>query len=192
MKVIRVNTPNGLFGIPLESVAKHRADYYVGADNVDTDEYNQELQYIINDHDEGIDWLINSTDWSDWADTSFYLGKGIEVTQDSFWKSPSDFKVVDYSPIEDSYNFTLHVPNLIKEIVDCGLDQRQGILLKPIEMFRKYLYGIAERCSQINDPILNKMMCDLALYSQADPQCDNYDQSMIDQVNDNYQKYIQK
>ncbi len=94
--------------------------------------------------------------------------------------------------LSHTHAFKVHVPNLIKEITDSGLRQKNGVLKIPILLFRKYLESVAQRCAEINDPVLNKLMVEMALYDQADPTSKDFDQSMVDAVMENFQEYQQK
>ena len=49
----------------------------------------------------------------------------------------------------------------------------------------RYLDSVATRASELNDPILNKLMCDMALYEVANPSSKEYNQEILDEV---YQK----
>ena len=81
------------------------------------------------------------------------------------------------------HGFKVHVPNLIEEIVEKGLPPKEkGALIIPISVFKRYLASIADRCAEINDPILNKIMCDMAMYEQANPASKEYDPDMINEV----------
>ena len=67
MKVIRVKTNKGIeYHIPLEEVAKNRANYYSEKDGVEIggDDWKAEVQFVMDDDYEGIDWLQNNTNFS--------------------------------------------------------------------------------------------------------------------------------
>lgn len=88
-KVI-INTPQGVYGLSLLKVAHHRAAYY---EVKDTAEYYAEVEYVLEEGDEGIDWLINNTDWEDWKEQTVKISDEIKVTEDNFWSSYRDFKI---------------------------------------------------------------------------------------------------
>ena len=70
MKVILINTPKGQFHLPLQIVAEHRADYYaceVDKHEKNSPEWQEEVDYAMKDSFEGIDWLINNTNWDEEA-----------------------------------------------------------------------------------------------------------------------------
>lgn len=64
MKKIKVNFENGeTYEIPLECIAKNRADYYKEKGDKDFN-YQEEVDFVMNDSYEGIDWAENNMDWS--------------------------------------------------------------------------------------------------------------------------------
>lgn len=98
MKVIVCNTPNGQYHIPLKNVAEHRADYYaceVDGHEKNSIEWTEEVDWVMKDNFEGIDWLLNNTDWEDWEDCSVKINDKVNVTDDDFWTSSDDFKIKD-------------------------------------------------------------------------------------------------
>lgn len=96
MKVIIVDTPKGQYSISLREVAKHRADYYaceVDGHEKHSKEWDEEVEYVMSDDYEGIDWILNNTDWSDWEGTATKLNDKVEVTDDDFWTSSENFTI---------------------------------------------------------------------------------------------------
>lgn len=73
----------------------------------------------------------------------------------------------------------VHTPNLLSEILE---NDQLSILERPIQKFASILEEVSIRCSQLNDPELNKLMCRLTLYSIADPESDCYDKEMIEEI----------
>ena len=64
-KVIEFEFEDGeKWHIPLEFVAKHRADYYQTKNEKDFD-YHKEVSFVMNDDYEGEDWLKNNMDLAD-------------------------------------------------------------------------------------------------------------------------------
>ena len=97
MKVIRFDTPTGQFQIPLQKVAEHRADYYVVEKEglpKDSEYYLQEVSWVMDDDFEGIDWLINNSDFEDWTDSATKLNDEVNVTEDDFWCDSDYFVIV--------------------------------------------------------------------------------------------------
>lgn len=98
MKVIKCNTPNGQFQIPLKLVAENRADYYaieVDGNEKGSQEWQEEVDWVMKDDFEGIDWLLNNTNWEDWQDSATKLNDKVKVTDDDFWCSSDDFEIVE-------------------------------------------------------------------------------------------------
>jgi hypothetical protein len=98
MKVILCNTPKGQFQIPLKIVAERRADYYaceVDGHEKGSIEYNKEVDWVMNDKFEAIDWLINNTNWEDWQSMAIKINDKVNVTDDDFWTSSEDFKIIN-------------------------------------------------------------------------------------------------
>lgn len=81
-----------------------------------------------------------------------------------------------------TYHFKLHTPQLLKEITECGLAPQSGVLFVPINTLRILLGKVAERAAQLNDPILNKLMCDMTLYEIADPRSKDFSKKQIKEI----------
>ena len=67
MKVIEINDEGFVWHVPLLAVAEHRARYY--ADDPDTT-FDEEVEYVMGDDYEGIDWFANNMDFSDIANVA--------------------------------------------------------------------------------------------------------------------------
>ena len=96
MKVIVCDTPKGQYHIPLQKVAEHRADYYCSeADGYkkDGEDYLAEVKSCMDDTFEGIDWLLNNSDWDDWKDVAKKINDKVNVTDDDFWTSSDNFEI---------------------------------------------------------------------------------------------------
>ena len=72
-----------------------------------------------------------------------------------------------------------HTPNLLAEILK---NQQAAILYRPIQVFGGLLDQVATRCAQLNDPVLNDLMCKLTLYVIADPEERGYDQARVSEI----------
>lgn len=60
-KVIELHMESGRFyHVPLEQVAKHRAEYYAQKDTDTT--FEDEMDFVMTDDYEGIDWYQNNMD----------------------------------------------------------------------------------------------------------------------------------
>jgi hypothetical protein len=75
--------------------------------------------------------------------------------------------------------FKVNTAGLLNEIL---CNEQIGILEKPIKIFGRLLYRVADRAAALNDPELNLLMCKLALYSVSDPSSDEYDQGVMEKV----------
>lgn len=63
---------------------------------------------------------------------------------------------------------------LLEEIVACGMDKKNGVLFIPINKFKEKLTELTERCAEINDPILNLICWEMALYEGSLPSNKGY------------------
>lgn len=98
MKVIVCNTPNGQYYIPLKNIAEDRANYYAdeGAGHEkNSPEWQEEVDWVMEDSFEAIDWLLNNYEWEDWSDCAVKINDGVFVTEDDFWTSSDDFEIED-------------------------------------------------------------------------------------------------
>lgn len=76
--------------------------------------------------------------------------------------------------------FKVHTPNLLKEVM---CNPGTGALKIPIRVLQGYLIKLAQRAIELNDPELNLIMCEMALYGNSDPTDENYDPNIIDDLN---------
>jgi hypothetical protein len=60
-----------------------------------------------------------------------------------------------------------------------------GAIKKPLEIFRGLLVEVGNRATELNDPILNALMCRLTIYSVADQYDADFNKDI---VNDVYKK----
>lgn len=97
MKIIIINTPTGQFELPLEVVARHRTEYYAGYDNFeeDSDQWKEEMDLVMNDTFEGVDWLTNNLDWVDVKDKATQINSEVHILQADFWRNSEGFKIID-------------------------------------------------------------------------------------------------
>ncbi len=98
MKVILIDTPKGQFHLPLQEVAEHRADYYaceVDGHEKNSPEWKEEVEFVMEDDFEGIDWLINNSDWEDWESHAIKVNNKVNVTDDDFWCSSYGFEIIE-------------------------------------------------------------------------------------------------
>lgn len=98
MKVIKITTTEGQYGIPLEMVAEDRANYYiveVEKNSKESNEFRREVAWVMDDDYEGIDWVINNSDWDDWKSKAILLNKNKKTSDDDFWFSSDNFDIID-------------------------------------------------------------------------------------------------
>jgi hypothetical protein len=98
MKVLIVNTPTGQYALSLRSVSEHRANYYaieVDGHELDSEEWEEEVEFCMKDKFEAIDWIVNNSNWEEWKEHAIKLNDNILVTDESFWKSSYDFEIID-------------------------------------------------------------------------------------------------
>lgn len=96
MEQIICNTPKGQYSIPLRKVAEHRADYYaceVDGHEKNSTEWQKEVDLVMEDDYEGIDWILNNSDWEDWKGISTKINDDVNVTDDDFWTCSGDFEI---------------------------------------------------------------------------------------------------
>ena len=90
-----------------------------------------------------------------------------------------------------SMHFRVDTPALLKEIVDnaIGATPNMGILKFPMNTFRNLLCEIAQRASEINDPVLNRIMFDMALYELPKPTSKEYG-DLMDKIYSAEEEYL--
>ena len=91
-----VDTPKGQYSIPLLPIAEHRADYYateVDGHEKNSPEWQEEVDWVMNDNFEAIDWLLNNSDWEDWESIAIKINDKINVTDDDFWTSSDNIQL---------------------------------------------------------------------------------------------------
>lgn len=86
-------------------------------------------------------------------------------------------------------HFKINTPGFLKEVVDNALGENMGILKIPLNILRINLCLVAERGAELNDPVLNKILCDMALFEQSDPYSKEYNIKMIKEVDKKYAEY---
>lgn len=75
-KILVVEMPDGLWGVPAHLVCASRADYYADEGGpIGSEGYRQawakEYEYTAKDHGELLDWAANNMNWEDVKDGSF-------------------------------------------------------------------------------------------------------------------------
>ncbi len=70
-------------------------------------------------------------------------------------------------------------PGLMQEIVEnVSSNKRHAIFFQPINLMKSIMCEVSERAIQLNDPILNELMCDLMLYDIPLPGTEEYTKFM--------------
>ncbi len=75
-------------------------------------------------------------------------------------------------------HFRVDTCAFLAEIANCGLPQSAGVLKIPLNVFKGLLAQVAERATQLNDPIMNALMFDLTLYDVPYPTTPAYSKLM--------------
>lgn len=76
MKKVRITFTNGdIFDVDLQNIAEHRAEYYAGVDDFErgSKEWDDEIDYVMSDSYEGVDWLSNNMDWDEIQDLGEFV-----------------------------------------------------------------------------------------------------------------------
>lgn len=77
--------------------------------------------------------------------------------------------------------FKINTPQFLKEVFN--ENPKLGVVFKiPANIFREYLIQIANRAAELNDPKLNAIMCQMALYSIADPYSPEFNKSITEKI----------
>lgn len=79
-------------------------------------------------------------------------------------------------------HFRVHIPALLKEVADCGLDERMGALKIPLNELRRKLILLSQISIRINDDELNLFMLENALYEEGDPYSKDYNPKCIEEL----------
>jgi hypothetical protein len=96
MKIIVINKDEGQYAIPLEIVAKDRATYLAQADGFEenSEDWQDEIDSVMDDDFEGIDWLLGNMDWADVEFAAIRLNAEQKMQED-FWTCSDDFEIRD-------------------------------------------------------------------------------------------------
>ena len=85
--------------------------------------------------------------------------------------------------------FKIHVPNFLEETIQNGMRPKDKAALSvPIQIFYRYLMSVAERCAEIKDPILDRLMYEMSLYEQGNPESKDYDPDMFKVLVERYEQ----
>ena len=99
MKCIIITMPDKeQFRVPLEYIAKNRAEYYAKQDEkaghgTFDENFAAEVKYVLNDSYEGIDWLKNNMDWEDIEDVATRIDNVADKNyHEAFFESECEIK----------------------------------------------------------------------------------------------------
>jgi hypothetical protein len=98
-KILRVKFSNGdEFGIPVRVIAEHRANDYAETDGYEkeSNEWEQEVQYAMNDEYEIEDWAANNMNWSELEPFATLLDKS-DFDYEDQWGDADKKVIVDES-----------------------------------------------------------------------------------------------
>ena len=82
----------------------------------------------------------------------------------------------------------VHTSRIFTEIIEAN-PKEMGILTQPLNILRCLLVELGVRASELNDPILNELMCRLTIYDVADPYSENYDSAVVEAVTAEANRY---
>lgn len=92
MKVIRINTPDGQYTLPLIKAVENLANYFY---EKGSKEHKEQVEFAMGDDFEGIDWILNNTNYEDWENDTTKINSDVKVTDEDFWTSSEDFEIID-------------------------------------------------------------------------------------------------
>jgi hypothetical protein len=90
----------------------------------------------------------------------------------------------------ENNHFRVNTPMFLKEILDNYPGVGGGAIRVPILVFRDLLTEVAQRCTEINDPVLDRLMFDLALYDLPSPTDKKYGE-LMNIVYENERNYLE-
>lgn len=86
---------------------------------------------------------------------------------------------------EEGLEWKSHVAAIFKEILN---NPGTWVLATPLNIIQHTLVEVGERAAELNDPILNGLMCRLAIYEISDPYSKEFDKKKLDEVMSKYEK----
>lgn len=78
--------------------------------------------------------------------------------------------------------FKIHLPDLLKEITDCALPQKMGVLRVPMNELRNRLIELSQIAIETQEPKLMLWCYDMTLFDEADPNNKNYNPKLREQI----------
>lgn len=77
---------------------------------------------------------------------------------------------------------SVHTVRLLDEIQNNATRPKDMAALQiPFDYFRALLHEVAQRCTEINDPVLDILMIKMTMYSVANPDMPDFDQEVVKQ-----------
>ena len=75
---------------------------------------------------------------------------------------------------------SVHTVRLLDEIQNNATRPKDMAALQiPFDYFRALLHEVAQRCTEINDPVLDILMIKMTMYSVANPDMPDFDQEVV-------------
>jgi len=99
------------------------------------------------------------------------MPEGMTPTED-------DMRYPVYNP-DYGMKFKTHTKNLLEEVTNCP---GTSVLRIPLNILYSTLRDVAAHVNRVGDPELQALMCQLTMYSVADPEHPDYDQEQLDEV----------
>jgi hypothetical protein len=81
----------------------------------------------------------------------------------------------------DDMVWKVHTSSLFAEIVDAN-PREMAAVARPLNILKGLLVEVGERAAQLNDPILNDLMCRLTIYEIADPYSPDYSPETVQEI----------
>lgn len=79
-----------------------------------------------------------------------------------------------------SLEWRVNTGAFLKELLEGYPGNNAGIFFAPMNIFQSILIQVGKRAAEINDPVLNALMCRLAIYAESDPRNrENYDHDKL-------------
>lgn len=78
MKMIQLTTAKAVYHLPLEFIAKARAEYYKDSDDTTIEE---EIGYVMEDPSMAFDWMSNNMDVEDY-ESAMVKVRDVEIEED--------------------------------------------------------------------------------------------------------------
>jgi hypothetical protein len=87
-------------------------------------------------------------------------------------------RLIDTNMLE----WRVNTPAFLKEAFENMPGTNNGVWFQPVNIFRELLVEVAKRASQLNDPVMNALMCRLCLYAESDPYDKDYKEEVVKSI----------